>query len=158
MSLLKNLLEWNAINVQQMQQINGYDIIARIMRRKEWILDEEMLAIIFEFVGLSKSKKRGVRVNHSKDIAQIEVLTMCGSFYRLIQKEWWRILKQCKVGCWIGKFGREHRTMLEVSFTKHVNYRHLHQAKSPNSYYFSLWQRQLPPQTSMPISMFFNFV
>jgi hypothetical protein len=57
MRLLKALLEWNPINVAQMQAILGYEIVSKLLKKKEWILDEEMLSILFEFCGVRRSPK-----------------------------------------------------------------------------------------------------
>jgi hypothetical protein len=43
-----------------MKQIGGYDIVAKLMRRKEWILDEEMLSVVFDFCGIRRSPKQQV--------------------------------------------------------------------------------------------------
>jgi hypothetical protein len=59
LELLRCLLEWSAVNLHQMIRCNGYEILARIMRRREWLLSESVLDLAFSLVGLSKSKKRG---------------------------------------------------------------------------------------------------
>eukprot|EP01122_Echinamoeba_exundans_P007392 TRINITY_DN2266_c0_g1_i1.p1 TRINITY_DN2266_c0_g1~~TRINITY_DN2266_c0_g1_i1.p1 ORF type:complete len:3279 (+),score=338.37 TRINITY_DN2266_c0_g1_i1:138-9974(+) len=59
LDLLRHLLEWSAVNLQQMIRCNGYEILARIMRRREWLLTEATLESVFALVGLVKSKKRG---------------------------------------------------------------------------------------------------
>lgn len=60
MRFLKTLLEWCPTNVNEMKQIGGYDIVAKLMRRKEWILDEEMLSVVFDFCGIRRSPKQQV--------------------------------------------------------------------------------------------------
>jgi hypothetical protein len=60
--LLKAVLEWSPINMHQLQAHGGYEIIARVLRKKDWVLDEELLSILFNFVGITRSKKRNVRI------------------------------------------------------------------------------------------------
>lgn len=58
LGLLRNVLAWNAVNLQQMAAIAGYEILARILRRPEWVLSESVLESLFAFAGVTRSKKR----------------------------------------------------------------------------------------------------
>lgn len=40
-----------------MNQLYGFELIGRLMRKKHWVLDETMLTILFQIVGLKKGKK-----------------------------------------------------------------------------------------------------
>eukprot|EP01119_Soliformovum_irregulare_P013684 TRINITY_DN3666_c2_g1_i3.p1 TRINITY_DN3666_c2_g1~~TRINITY_DN3666_c2_g1_i3.p1 ORF type:complete len:2431 (-),score=776.48 TRINITY_DN3666_c2_g1_i3:1776-9068(-) len=55
--LLQALLSYNARNVAAINSICGYELLGRLLRREHWHLDEVLLAIIFEQVGLTRSQR-----------------------------------------------------------------------------------------------------
>eukprot|EP01114_Cavostelium_apophysatum_P014246 TRINITY_DN3646_c0_g1_i2.p1 TRINITY_DN3646_c0_g1~~TRINITY_DN3646_c0_g1_i2.p1 ORF type:complete len:2996 (+),score=922.89 TRINITY_DN3646_c0_g1_i2:247-9234(+) len=57
--LLHTLLQYNSTNVRDMKESSGYQLVAHVMRKKHWVLDEMMLGILFQMVGLSKPNHRG---------------------------------------------------------------------------------------------------
>lgn len=58
LKLIRNVLKWNAFNISQMSTLGGYGIISRVLRKMEWTIDEDTLAIVFDIVGFQKSKNR----------------------------------------------------------------------------------------------------
>ena len=59
--LLNVLLMHNSRNVKEMLDISGYELLSRIIRRHNWALDETLLALLFNFVGLQKSMGPSLR-------------------------------------------------------------------------------------------------
>ena len=59
--LLNVLLMHNSRNVKEMLDISGYELLSRIIRRHNWALDETLLALLFNFVGLQKSMGHALR-------------------------------------------------------------------------------------------------
>jgi hypothetical protein len=51
------MLQYSPNNTQEMKQICGYEQVALIMRKKHWVLDEAMLSVLFNFVGLKKASR-----------------------------------------------------------------------------------------------------
>jgi hypothetical protein len=54
--LIHALLAYNARNVKEMKDINGYQLIARIIQKRHWNLDEHLLALLFHLVGIRKTR------------------------------------------------------------------------------------------------------
>ncbi len=55
LKLLHVLLQYCPNNTSEMKELCGYELLSLMMRKRQWILDESMLAILFSFVGLKKS-------------------------------------------------------------------------------------------------------
>ena len=49
---------WHAHNSKELRELHGYLLIARIISKIEWEIDEELLGIVFALVGVSKSEER----------------------------------------------------------------------------------------------------
>ncbi|ELR13959.1 Beige/BEACH domain containing protein [Acanthamoeba castellanii str. Neff] len=58
--LLHSLLLNNARNVKELLDVSGYQLLARIIRKHRWTLDETLLSLMFNFVGLRKSRPQSL--------------------------------------------------------------------------------------------------
>jgi hypothetical protein len=54
------LLQYSPWNVKEFADINGYDLISCILKKNRWVLDEVMLGLLFNIVGLEKSSRTNV--------------------------------------------------------------------------------------------------
>ncbi len=50
----------NARNVKELLDVSGYQLLARIIRKHRWTLDETLLSLMFNFVGLRKSRPQSM--------------------------------------------------------------------------------------------------
>lgn len=55
LQLLHIFLKYYPQNVKEMKDISGHELVGFVMRKPRWELDEPLVAILFEFVGLKKS-------------------------------------------------------------------------------------------------------
>lgn len=57
LQLIQALLSWSPQNVREMRDICGYQMLGRLLRREKWQLDETLLGVVFEMVGVTKSQR-----------------------------------------------------------------------------------------------------
>lgn len=56
--LIISITAWHAQNSKELRDLQGYLLIARVIRKIDWTIDEELLGIVFSIVGISRSLQR----------------------------------------------------------------------------------------------------
>ena len=100
LELLYNLIHHSPMNGKELNGLCGYELIARLMRKNNWVIDEELLRILFEFVGFTQDPRT---TNYA-----CGVLSNLYAFKGLIMD--WRIWKLANRECLILLFN----SLLEI--------------------------------------------
>merc|ERR1712159_245308 len=87
LKILLQIIEYSSCNLQEMETICGYELIARIMRKNQWKINEKMLSILFSYVGFQRDPQ--------KMTFSVGVLSNMSAFQYLIMD--WRIWKNSEL-------------------------------------------------------------
>lgn len=58
LELLYKVLQFSVQNCREMDEICGYELVARLMRKNAWKIDEKMLGILFKYAGFERDPKK----------------------------------------------------------------------------------------------------
>ncbi|KAJ5077711.1 beach domain-containing protein [Anaeramoeba ignava] len=96
---LNSVLENNPLSIQEMSQIEGYELVARILTKKAWKLDKEILSACFSMCGcsvfeLSPLRSRESITNENREVKSnlSEMITNASAFRSLVLN--WKIWKR----------------------------------------------------------------